>query len=85
MASELIINSTPVETRVALLANGTITDLLIERHKDKGLVGSVFKGRVIRVLPGMQACFVDIGLDRAAFLYVGDIRNDDTVVQQVLD
>lgn len=74
MPSEIVINSTAVETRVAFVDNGVITDLLIERAKDKGLVGSIFKGKVIRVLPGMQACFVDIGLDRAAFLYVGDIR-----------
>lgn len=74
MPSELVINSTPVETRVALVENGTILDLLIERCRDKGLVGNIFKGKIIRVLPGMQACFVDIDLDRAAFLYVGDIR-----------
>ncbi len=74
MPSELVINSTPVETRVAFVENGVITDLLVERSREKGLVGSVFKGKIIRVLPGMQACFVDIGLDRAAFLYVGDIR-----------
>jgi len=76
--SDLIINSTPVETRVALIENGVISDLVIERQKDKGLVGSIYKGRILRVLPGMQACFVDIGLDRAAFLYVGDIRDDAT-------
>ena len=76
VASELIINSTPVETRVALLDNGVINDLVIERERDKGLVGSVYKGRILRVLPGMQACFVDIGLDRAAFLYVDDIQNE---------
>lgn len=78
MNSDLIINSTPVETRVALIENGVISDLVIERQKDKGLVGSIYKGRILRVLPGMQACFVDIGLDRAAFLYVGDIRDDAT-------
>ncbi len=74
MPSDLVINSTPVETRVALVENGVISDLLIERSRDKGLVGSVYKGKIMRVLPGMQACFVDIGLDRAAFLYVGDIQ-----------
>jgi ribonuclease G len=76
VASDLIINSTPVETRVALVENGVIIDLLIERERDKGLVGSIYKGRILRVLPGMQACFVDIGLDRAAFLYVDDILTD---------
>ena len=84
MSSELIINSTPVETRVALLENGTISDLIVEREKDKGLVGSIYKGRILRVLPGMQACFVDIGMERAAFLYVGDIRDDSAPAEEIL-
>ncbi|MDZ4677214.1 MAG: Rne/Rng family ribonuclease [Oligoflexia bacterium] len=84
MASELIINSTSAETRVALLDNGVISDLLIERERDKGLVGSIYKGRILRVLPGMQACFVDIGLDRAAFLYVGDIRDDSVSTEDII-
>jgi ribonuclease G len=82
--SDLIINATPVETRVALVENGVITDLLIERKKDMGLVGSIYKGRILRVLPGMQACFVDIGLDRAAFLYVGDIRDESASNEDIL-
>jgi ribonuclease G len=77
VSSDLVINSTPVETRVALLDNGVISDLLIERERDKGLVGSIYKGRILRVLPGMQACFVDIGIDRAAFLYVDDIQSPE--------
>src|SRR5665213_2882758 len=85
MPSELVINSTPVETRVALVENGVISDLLIERSKDKGLVGSIYKGKIVRVLPGMQACFVDIGLDRAAFLYVGDIRTGDPSDAEFMD
>jgi ribonuclease G len=84
VASELIINSTSAETRVALLENGVISDLMIERHRDKGLVGSIYKGRILRVLPGMQACFVDIGLDRAAFLYVGDIRDDSVSSEDII-
>jgi len=84
VASELIINSTSAETRVALLDNGVISDLLIERERDKGLVGSIYKGRILRVLPGMQACFVDIGLDRAAFLYVGDIRDDSVSTEDII-
>lgn len=84
MSSDLIINATPVETRVALLENGVISDLIVERAKEKGLVGSIYKGRIIRVLPGMQACFVDIGLDRAAFLYVGDIRDDSITSDEVI-
>jgi ribonuclease G len=81
---DLIINSTAVETRVALVENGTISDLVVEREKDKGLVGSIYKGRILRVLPGMQACFVDIGMERAAFLYVGDIKDDSVLPEDIL-
>ena len=72
MSSEIIVNSTGRETRVALVENGTLTELHIDRGRDRGFVGNVYKGRVVRVLPGMQAAFVDVGLERAAFLYVGD-------------
>lgn len=73
MPSELVINATLPEIRVALLEDGEISDLSIEYEKNKSIVGNVYKGRIVRVLPGMQAAFVDIGLERAAFLYVGDI------------
>jgi ribonuclease G len=73
MPSELVINATLPEVRVALLEDGEISDLTIEYEKNKSIVGNVYKGRIVRVLPGMQAAFVDIGLERAAFLYVGDI------------
>ena len=73
MGSELVINTTSHETRIALIENGTITELYIERSKIKGIVGNIYKGRVIRVLPGMQAAFVDIGMEKAAFLYVADV------------
>lgn len=73
MPSEILINVRPWETRVAYVENGQLADLVIERKSHPTLVGSVFKGRVLRVLPGMQAAFVDIGLDRAGFLYVRDI------------
>jgi ribonuclease G len=73
MANELVINTTSHETRVALIENGTIAELYIERSKVKGIVGNIYKGRVVRVLPGMQAAFVDIGLEKAAFLYVADV------------
>ncbi len=76
MASEILINVKPNETRVAYVESGTLTDLKLERKTSPTLVGTVHRGTVIRVLPGMQAAFVDIGLDRAAFLYVGDIRED---------
>jgi ribonuclease G len=73
MAAEILINVRPQETRVAYVDSGILTDLKIERKTSPTLVGSVFKGKVSRVLPGMQAAFVDIGLEKAAFLYVGDI------------
>src|SRR6185312_16293718 len=63
-------------TRVAYVEDGVLNDLKIERRGSPTLVGSIYKGRVVRVLPGMQAAFVDIGLDRAAFLYVADVRSD---------
>lgn len=73
MAQDLIVNCTGSETRVALMENGQLVELYIERKKDRGFVGNIYKGRVVRVLPGMQAAFIDIGLERAAFLYVSDI------------
>ncbi|MBK7949594.1 MAG: Rne/Rng family ribonuclease [Deltaproteobacteria bacterium] len=72
MQNEIIINAERGETRVALLESGQFAELHIERERDKSVVGNVVKGRVSRVLPGMQAAFVDIGLEKAAFLYVGD-------------
>jgi ribonuclease G len=72
MRNEIIINAELGETRVALIENNQFAELHIERGRDKSVVGNVVKGRVSRVLPGMQAAFVDIGLEKAAFLYVGD-------------
>jgi len=72
MQNEILINATAGETRVAIIERGTFVDLYIERTGSRSVVGSVIKGRVNRVLPGMQAAFVDIGLEKAAFLYVGD-------------
>jgi ribonuclease G len=72
MDSALLISRTFGETRVALLRNGVLEALRVERADERGSVGNVYVGRVLRVLPGMQAAFVEIGLDRAAFLYVGD-------------
>lgn len=76
MASEILINVRPNQTRVAYVEDRVLSDLKIERKTSPTLVGSIYKGRVSRVLPGMQAAFVDIGLDRAAFLYVADVRSD---------
>jgi len=80
MLKELIVNYTSHETRVALLENGTIVELFIERKDDASITGNVYKGRIQRVLPGMQAAFVDIGLNQAAFLYVDDII-DQTAIE----
>jgi ribonuclease G len=66
-------NVTPYETRVAVREDGTLVELMIERNRERSVVGSLFKGRISRVLPGMQAAFVDVGLDRDAFLYVDDV------------
>ena len=76
MSAEILINVKPQETRVAYLESGVLTDLKIERKTSPTFVGTVHRGTVIRVLPGMQAAFVDIGLEKAAFLYVGDIREN---------
>src|SRR3954447_18765242 len=76
MSNELIINASLPETRIALMEDGQIQELLIERASEKGIVGNIYKGRVVRVLPGMQAAFVDIGLEKAAFLYVSDVVYD---------
>lgn len=72
MSEEILINITPPETRVAVIENGVLQELFIERENQKGLVGNIYKGQVCRVLPGMQAAFVDIGLERAAFLHLSD-------------
>jgi len=72
MQNEILISAEPGETRVAILERGSFTELHIERRTGRSMVGSVVKGRVTRVLPGMQAAFVDIGLEKAAFLYAGD-------------
>lgn len=69
---EILINITPQETRVAIVENGVLQELHIERADAKGIVGNIYKGKVVRVLPGMQAAFVEIGLDRTAFLHARD-------------
>jgi ribonuclease G len=73
MSEEILVNVTPQETRVAVLHLGSVQELHIERAQCRGLVGNIYMGRVVRVLPGMQSAFIDIGLERAAFLHVADI------------
>ena len=73
MSEEILINVTPRETRVALVENGMLQEVYVERASRRGYVGNIYKGRVQRVMPGMQAAFVEVGLERAAFLHASDI------------
>ncbi len=73
MTTEILINSRSFEIRIALVENGNLVEFHLQRPSEKGLVGNIYKGKVVRVLPGMQAAFVDIGLERTGFLYVDDI------------
>ena len=75
MSEEILINVTPQETRVAVVENGVLQEVYIERTRQRGIVGNIYKGRVVRILPGMQAAFIDIGLERTAFLHASDIRS----------
>ncbi|SMF94030.1 ribonuclease G [Methylomagnum ishizawai] len=77
MSDEILINVTPPETRVAIVENGVLQEVLIERQRRRGLVGNIYKGKICRILPGMQAAFVDIGLERAAFLHISDLNAAD--------
>lgn len=77
MSDEILINVTPPETRVAFVENGVLQEVLIERTSRRGLVGNIYKGKICRILPGMQAAFVDIGLERAAFLHISDLSAGD--------
>jgi ribonuclease G len=78
MTEDILINVTPFETRVALVEQGSVQELHIERSIQRGHVGNLYLGKVVRVLPGMQSAFVDIGLDRAAFIHVADLRQNRT-------
>jgi ribonuclease G len=73
MTDEILINATPVQTRVALVESGVLQEVWVERRSHKGLVGNIYRGKIMRVLPGMQAAFVDIGLERASFLHASDL------------
>lgn len=91
MSEELLINVTPQETRVAFVENGVLQEVHIERSSKRGLVGNIYRGKVVRVLPGMQAAFVDIGLERTAFLHANDIisgfsdeKADNSQIQQLV-
>jgi ribonuclease G len=73
MSEEILINVTPSETRAAVIENGVLQEVYIERTSSRGIVGNIYCGKVVRVLPGMQAAFVDIGLERASFIHASDI------------
>ena len=72
MSQEILINVSQTETRAALVENGLLQEIYLERTRNKGLVGNIYKGKVVRVLPGMQAAVVDIGLERAGFIHARD-------------
>src|SRR5438093_6599935 len=76
MHKELIIAATSQETKLAILENDELVEYLIERRRSEGIVGNIYEGKVTKVLPGMQSAFVDIGLERDAFLYVSDFLED---------
>src|SRR3974377_1540262 len=82
MPAELIINVTFNETRIAFLENGLLVEFFVERKNDKNIVGNIYKGKVARVVPGMDAAFVDVGLDKSAFLYVGDVVIDTGMCEE---
>jgi Rne/Rng family ribonuclease len=73
MTKEMIISSSAHETRVAILEEDQVAEIFIERERQRGVVGNLYKGRVSKVLPGMQSAFVDLGLERDGFLYVSDV------------
>ena len=76
MSREIVINATKHESRIAVLDDGQVVELWVERSRQRTIVGNIYKGRVTKVLPGMQSAFVDLGLDRDAFLYVSDVIED---------
>ncbi|MGH7164811.1 MAG: ribonuclease E/G, partial [Nitrospiraceae bacterium] len=85
MGLEIAINCTRQETRVAVLDNSVVTDLYVDRARNKDFVGNIYKGKVVKVLPGMQAAFVDIGMERAAFIHVSDLSTGTEPGDTLLD
>ncbi len=82
MSEEILVNFAPTETRAALVENGVLQEVFVERARNKGYVGNIYKGKVVRVLPGMQAAFVDIGQERAGFIHVSDIVTNNNGVEE---
>src|SRR5713226_1221134 len=84
MTKELFVSSTPHETKVGMVEDDQLAEIYLERENEYTLAGSIYKGRVTRVLPGMQSAFVDIGLERDAFLYVSDFFEDNDEYDKVV-
>ena len=84
MVKEMIVNTTALETKVAILEDDQLAELYIERNRSRGILGNIYKGKVTKVLPGMQSAFVNIGLDKDAFLYVSDFIEDSEEYDKVL-
>lgn len=85
MSNDILINVTFDEVRVGLLENGQLAEFYVERKKESSLVGNIYKGKIVKILPGMQSAFVDVGLEKAAFLYVADIRSDMDEFSYIFD
>ncbi len=85
ISEEILVNITPQETRVAVVENGALQEVSIERQGSRGIVGNIYKGKVNRVLPGMEAAFVDIGLEKAGFLHVSDIDDNSVGIEGLED
>src|SRR6201985_2647189 len=85
MAKEICISTTPHETRLAIIEDDQLTEIYYERENEYTLAGSIYKGKVTRVLPGMQSAFVDLGLERDAFLYVTDFLEEQEDSEEFVD
>ena len=83
MKQEIFINSSPQESRIAIIEDGQLAEFLIERKEEMGVAGNIYKGKVARVLPGMQAAFVDIGMEKAGFLHASDFSSEPEDVQLI--
>lgn len=85
MSNILVVNSTRSETRVALIEDGLLSELYMERRRDRGVAGNIYKGKILRVLPGMQAAFIDVAQEKAGFLHVSDFYNFETDIDYLED
>jgi ribonuclease G len=82
MSEEILINVTPIESRVALVENGVLQEVFVERERSRGIVGNIYWAKVLRVLPGMQAAFLDIGIEKAGYIHVNDVYRDSRASQK---